>query len=264
MIIKNYVNNDATEKMHDAIAWERCDMQCQLVDRELEKLQKTIDSDDAEPEAIALAKVKKAKAEKRRAEVVAEKTGYDAIHAEVVSTIAGASNEHTSNDETAVRNYLRLSACDESGDFFSVAILTEVKFAGLYDALTAIHDKDSDEIDETGIRVYSSDIHDLSKKTAEKLQSIIKSMFSIPIENDITKKINCKLSKSDLNAVHETFVTGMKVDIAHTKKGGTEVNGLQFNYAIKQKKNKKTGDITYEGTRFKSNLAKLAFNRIFG
>lgn len=265
MIIKNLIemtNETLVNSYANAITWEKCDMLLTLNAEATKKQKSIIASDDATADEI---KVAQAKLEKLRIELAKIKKNQESVqddYDKVLSTISSASNEHTSNDETAVRNILRLSCCDDNSKFFKLAILTKETFESFYDSMVQLHDMDSDEIGSNGLRKYSDKSNAVADALEKDIQGLIKKMFSVSIENDYTKKINVKFNKTDMNCVHETFVTGLSVDVTKNKKGTATVDGVSFRYAIEKTK-KKDGTIQYKGVRFKETLAKLAFNKLF-
>lgn len=265
MIIKNLVdmtNTTLVNNFTEAIEWEKCDMLLTLNADAIKKQQSIISSDDATAEEIKVAQDRLAKLEKEQSTLKARKESDAKAHENIIIRVISELNEYTSNNETAIRNYLRLSCCDDNSKFFKLAILTEVKFEEFYDAMVSLHDMDSNEVTDCGLRRYAGASEEKAKKLSEDIQKIIKGMFSIPLENDITKKVNVKFNKTDMNCVHETFVSGLTVDVSKSKKGNS-VDGMSFRYAIEKVENKKTGAVSYKGVRFKETLAKLAFHKIF-
>ena len=265
MIIKNLVdmtNETLVNAFTNAITWEKCDMLLTLNAEATKKQESIISNDDSTSDEI---KVAQAKLEKLRAEYTEIKKQQEKVtddYTTVLSAIASAHNEYSQNDETAVRNILRLSCCDDNSKFFKLAILTKETFESFYDSMVQLHDMDSDEIGVNGLRKYSDKSNAVADALEKDIHDIIKKMFSIQIENEYTKKINIKFNKTDLACVHETFVTGLSVDMKNSKKNGTTIEGLSFRYAI-EKIEKKDKDTEYKGVRFKETLAKLAFNKLF-
>lgn len=255
-------NTTLVNNFTQAIDWEKCDMLLTFNADAIKKQDSIISSDEATEDEIKVAQAKKTKLEKEYATLKAtQQTDTDA-HDSIISGVISVCNEYTSNNETAIRNYLRLSCCDDNSKFFKLAILTEVKFEEFYDAMVSLHDMDSNEVTDCGLRRYAGASEEKAKKLSEDIQALIKGMFSIPLENDITKKVNVKFNKTDMNCVHETFVSGLTVDVSKSKKGNS-VDGMSFRYAIEKVENKKTGAVSYKGARFKETLAKLAFHKIF-
>lgn len=265
MIIKNLTNmNDEklVNAFRNAITYEKCDMLLTLNADATKKQETIISSEEATADEI---KVAQTKLEKLRLECAEIKTQQEEVtddYNTVLSTIVSAHNDHAQNDKTAIRNILRLSCCDDNSKFFKLAILTKETFESFYDSMVSLHDMDSNEVTDCGLRRYAGASEEKAKKLSEDIQALIKGMFSIPLENDITKKVNVKFNKTDMNCVHETFVSGLTVDVSKSKKGNS-VDGMSFRYAIEKVENKKTSAVSYKGTRFKETLAKLAFHKIF-
>ena len=266
MIIKNLKNMDNQEtvnKFANAITWEKCDMLLTLNAEAMKKQENIISSDDSTPNEISLAKEKLKKLEEEKKSVKEKQEEIFNDYDEVLCAISEAHNDYATNDETSVRNILPLSCCDENSKFFKLAILTQETFESFYDSMVSLHDMDSKEIGNNGLRTYSKQAKETATQLSENIQALIKKMFSISIENEYTKKVNVKFNKTDMNCVHETFVTGLSVDVKHNKKANNStVDGVSFRYAI-EKVEKKDKDPEYKGVKFKEVLAKLAFNNLF-
>lgn len=265
MIIKNLVDMSNTALVNaftNAITWEKCDMLLTLNAEATKKQESIISSDEATADEIKVAQTKLEKLRTEYAEIKKQQESVLDDYTTVLSTISSTSNKYTANDETAVRNILRLSCCDDNSKFFKLAILTKETFESFYDSMVQLHDMDSDEIGANGLRQYSAKSKAVADALKDDIQGLIKKMFSVSIENEYTKKINVKFNKKDLHCIHETFVTNSVVDIKHDKKNGNSANGMSFKYAIEKKEDKK-GNVSYTGVRFKETIAKLAFNKLF-
>lgn len=239
---KNTSNNDITNAIFAAIDWEKCDMLLTLNSEAQKKQQSIISGEESTEEEIAVAKTKLEKLQKEELELVTAQAADTEAHTLVVSTVTSATNEHGAiNDVNALRNILRLSACDENSKFFKLAIITSnINFETFYDTMVSLHDMESEEVTSNGIRSYSKAAKEKADKMEKEIQTLIKTMFSISVENDFTSKINIKFNKTDMNAIHETFVTGLNVDINKkvNKKSGTTsrtVDGISFRYAIEKR-----------------------------
>lgn len=261
--VANTENKELVEKMLGAITWEKCDMLLTLNADAQKKQSGIISSDESTADEIKVATAKLEKLQKEETILKNEQDKVTDVHTSVVETVKSAKNEFTENDETAFRNVLRLSACDENAKFFKLAILTDGNFGTFYDSMISLHDMDSNEVGENGLRTYSVSAKKVADTLSENIQSLVKSMFSIPVENELTKKVNVKFNKTDMNAVHECFVSGLNVDISKNKKTGTStVDGMSFRYAI-EKTVTKDGTVNYKGVRFKETVAKIAFVKLF-
>lgn len=265
MIIKNLVdmsNTTLVSRFTNAITWEKCDMLLTLNADAMKKQESVISKDDSTPDEIKVAQAKLEKLRSEYAEIKKQQEEVTNDYNTVLSAIASAHNDHAQNDKTAVRNILRLSCCDDNSKFFKLAILTKETFESFYDSMVSLHDMDSNEIMDCGLRRYAGASEETANTLKDDIQGLIKKMFSVSIENEYTKKINVKFNKKDLHCIHETFVTNSSVDVKHDKKNGNSANGMSFKYAIEKKEDKK-GNVSYTGVRFKETIAKLAFNKLF-
>ena len=220
---------------------------------------------------IEAEKAKKTELEKSNKKLSEENDTLHANWESVVTAIVGTSKEFendgkktvVTNDETAVRNVLRLTACADNRKFFSYAILTSCdNFAQLYDNFYALHKIDDDTFESCGKRKYN-DNNDQTFKTIEReIQALIKKMFSISIENEYTKKVNVKFNATDMGALHECYTSGISAMVSFSKKAGTtEFNGYNCKFAITRKESK-DGTVSYDGRKFMNLLATIAFQYI--
>lgn len=222
---------------------------------------------------IEAEKAKKADLEKANRKLREENNGLRDNWESVVAAIAGASKEFekdgiktvVTNDETAVRNVLRLTACAENRKFFNYAILTTCdNFGQFYDNFYALHKISEDAFETCGKRKYSDANNEAFKTIEREVQVLIKKMFSISIENDYTKKVNVKFNAGDMGALHECYTSGISAMISVSKKAGTmSFDGYNCRFAISRKENK-DGSVSYDGKKFMNLLATIAFQYICG
>lgn len=265
MIIKNLAdmaNKTLVAQFSNAIAWEKCDMLLRLNYDSQKKQTAIINGDTSSKEEVELAEKRLEKLHKEEEELILQQAECQDDYDRVMAEVSSAHNEFSSNSPEVLRNILRLSCCDDNANFFKLAIITDETFASFYDAMVSLHDMESAEIAENGLRQYSPQAMKQAESLEVEIQGLIKSLFSISIENNFTKKINVKFNKTDMNCLHETFVSGLAVSVSKSKHGNSS-NGVEFRYAI-EKINKKDGTVEYKGARFKETIAKLAFNKLFG
>ena len=110
----------------------------------------------------------------------------------LVTTISEASNEHIKNDLNAVRNLLRLTACQNNSKLYKYVVINGEDNEKLYEAMERIYQIDKREIDEEGRLCPSESIDKDYIFTKEVIGEIAKSLFSLPIETELTKKVNIK------------------------------------------------------------------------
>lgn len=222
---------------------------------------------------IEAEKSKKADLEKANRKLREENNGLHENWEAVIACISDASKEFekdgvktvVTNDETAIRNILRLTACAENRKFFNYAILTECEnFAQFYDNFYALHKISEDVFENSGKRKYSDCNNETFKTIEREVQTLIKKMFSVSIENEYTKKINVKFNATDMGALHECYTSGISATISVSKKAGTmSFDGYNCRFAISRKENK-DGSVTYDGKKFMNLLATIAFQYICG
>ncbi len=222
---------------------------------------------------IEAEKAKKADLEKSNRKLKEENDKLYENWESVVSTIAGASKEFekdgektvVTNDETAVRNVLRLTACADNRKFFNYAILTSCdNFAQLYDNFYALHKIDEDVFESCGKRKYNDNNDQMFKTIEREIQILIKKMFSISIENAYTKKVNVKFNAADMGALHECYTNGINAMVNISKKSGiVTFDGYNCRFAIVRKEDK-DGKVSYDGKKFMNLLSTIAFQYICG
>lgn len=189
----------------------------------------------------------------------------------VVDSISSAGREFekdgekitVTNDETAVRNILRLTACGDNRKFFSYAILTSCdNFEQFYDGFYELHKISEGSFDVSGKRKYSGSHNKLFKVIEKEIRALIKRMFSISIENEYTKKINVKFNSTDMGMLHECYTSGAGALVSISRKAGIiSFDGYNCRFAITRKEDK-AGNIAYDGRKFMSLLATIAFQHI--
>lgn len=93
--------------------------------------------------------------------------------------------------------------------------------------------------------------------TAAEIGKIAKSLFSLPIESEITKKVNVKFNKTDLAYIHSLYVKSLHVGFSRSKTKGVTYNGRTLRTLIQCKKDK-GGELHYNFTAFYEVISKLA------
>ena len=269
MLKINFISDDNNKEITNAVftcvGYERNLMYIQLNNDSIAKCEDIIanKSGARTDEEIKAAESKKIKLEENNHRLEEENKTVEDVYKNTLSEIAAASNEYTTNDYNAIRNVLRLVACGDNKKFYRITIVSSIRHAELYDGFSALHSCEEMDFDENGIRISDKQKIAVAKKVMEQVQSVIKQMFSIPIENAYTKKINMKFNKTDIGILHECFVRGVDVNIIKDNKGNTSCGGYTTKTAITKNRDRE-GNITYEGKTFNELLAKLAFQYICG
>lgn len=262
-------NKEKVDSTFNAVRYELLDMEISLNNDQLASLKKKIENKNAsytdeEVEGFKSVKVAlEADNEKKSAEMDSLQADYDLVLLNIASTAMVLDNGETvQNDENAVRNIFRIVACGENRKCFKKAIINDIKLDSLYENFMSIHDcTNSDLYNENGARLNNKSAQDAYKALNVEIQGLLKSMFSIPLENEYTKKVNTKVNKTDLALLHETFVTGCNIDYIVDNKNHTKTyNGVSLKTAIA--KSIKDEKVTYSDRSFKEILAKIAMGYI--
>ena len=264
-------NQELVNRAFNAINFERYDMDCTILSKSIEGCERTIGKDTSTPAEITLAKEKKKNFEKTLEETKKAMSELQADHDIFVNTVASASNDYTSNSIESVRNVLRLSACADNSRYFNIAIVSNIDndyIGKFYEAFKACHEYDS-ACDCDGIQINTVAMRQkfdhCNKLLLDETKGALRLMFSIPVENEYTKKVTVRFNSSDLKHLHECFVRDIEILTTKNRKTGeVRVDGAQYRYAIKKTVKKDADTPTYEGATFKGLIAKLAFVHLFG
>lgn len=264
--VENDKNVDAT---FNAVRYELLDMEIELNDDQISSLEKKIENKNGsytneEVEGFMSKKeVLRVENKKKYDEMENLRGDYTTIVTTIAKTTKVLDNGNTvQNVIIAVRNIFRIVACGENRKCFKKAILDDIKLDSLYEKFMSIHDcTNPDLYNENGARLNNKSAQDAYKASNAEIQGLLKSMFSIPLENEYTKKINVKVNKTDLALLHETFVTGCNIDYVIDNKNQTKTyNGVSLKTAIR--KSIKDEKVTYSDRSFKETLAKIAMGYI--
>lgn len=262
-------NNEKVNATFNAVRYELLDMEIELNNDQISSLEKKIENKNGSytnEEVEGFMSKKKALRvdnEKKSAEMENLMGDYTAVILITADTTKVLDNGDTvQNDLNAVRNIFRIVACGENRKCFKKAILDDIKLDSLYENFMAIHDcTNSDLYNENGARLNNKSAQDAYKALNAEIQGLLKSMFSISLENEYTKKINVKVNKTDLALLHETFVTGCNIDYIIDNKNHTKTyNGVSLKTAIR--KSIKDEKVTYSDRSFKETLAKIVMGYI--
>ena len=171
--------------------------------------------------------------------------------------ISSAKNEYTNNNVNAARNILRLTACQDNNKFYKYVVVNGEDNPLLYDVMERIHQVEGKSIDDYGKIEHDNSQFDDYVISAGEIGKIVKSLFSLPIDSEITKKVNIKFNKTDLAYIHSLYVKSLNVGFSKSKSKGITYNGRTLRTLIQCKKNK-DGELQYNFTSFYEVISKLA------
>lgn len=263
--LKNKENNN---NLFTAVGYESNLMMIQLIDDSIAGFNKIIsnDSGDYTEDEIKVAKDKKKKAEAEKQELINENEKNSEVYSKVISVVTDSKNEYTRNDKIAFRNILRIIACGDNKRFFKLAVLAGTNddneiMKDLYNLFTTCHSLDGNFNDD-GMRLHYAVEFTAHSKISEIIQKYMREMFSIPVENEYTKKVTTRFNKQDLAILHECFVTGYDFKTKKNKNGTLTVGEGEYKTSISKKTNK-DGKEKYDSVKFRELLAKIVFQKLY-
>lgn len=240
-----------------AIQWEGLDMFNMYLMEQVDRLTKKLKKNDITKEEIEGIKKQIEKLESQIEKNESDKEFLFPKWDYVLKTISSARNEYVQNDKNAVRNVLRLTACQDNSKLYKYVVVNPMINEILYECMQKIHNIDDREIDNNGKLTGAEGFLDGEYYiSAVEIGKLAKSLFSIPVETELTKKVNVKFNKTDIAYVHALYVRGLSVYFNNTK-DGTTYKGRQLKTLITCKKTK-SGEKIYNFIGFYEILSKLA------
>ncbi len=184
------------------------------------------------------------------------------VYERVVSVMSEKNKDHFGNNKDVVRTVLRVLATWNNSKLVKYAIIPAFQSPALYEALEAIHI--NSKAGEDGNITMSKEVKEAYKKASQELETIIKTTFSLPFETPYTDKTRVKLTAEDKKLLNDCYVRGFsnKFDV-DDKKGTVTFKDRQINTLVKAKKNRKTGEITYDYSGLASTIANIVIKHYF-
>lgn len=110
----------------------------------------------------------------------------------------------------------------------------------------------------------SKEVKEAYKKASAELETIIKKTFSLPFETPYTDKTRVKLTAEDKKLLNDCYIKGFsnKFDV-DDEKGTVSFKKRQINTLVKAKKNRKTGEITYDYSGLASTITNIVIKHYF-
>ena len=261
-LFKNVTGENASMYM-EAVRFEENLLKISINNDTIANKNKTLNSDSATAEEKAAAKsaIKNLEADNKQLE--SDNVKFAPSHKLLIDTVASAGNDYVKNDVEAFRNVLRLCAAVGNSKMTKKALAyNNINLCAIYGIFEKCHSVTGCK----GESVVANHMAQqaLSKQAKSEIEKALKALFFVPVETEYTNKLSIKFNSSDINALHEAYVTAINVDITKDKKTGTikSVDGYSFTTAIKEKRDK-DGKIHYEGVRFVDNMAKIAMCKLF-
>lgn len=270
----NFYKKNITEELrsdfHSAISYENADMNIQLLDTDISRLETRItnlknNEDKTEEEkSIELADLNAKLEEKKdlRSEFEQEKTDLAEVYNKVVSAMSEKNKDHFGNNKDVVRTVLRVLATWNNSKLVKYAIIPAFKDETLYNALETIHV--TSKAGEDGNLVMSKEVKEAYKTASAQLETIIKTTFSLPFETPYTDKTRVKLTAEDKKLLNDCYIRGFsnKFDTDEDT-GKVSFKKRQINTLVKAKKNRKTGKMEYDYSGLATTIANIVIKHYF-
>lgn len=267
---KKNITEELRNEFHSAISYENADMNIQLLDTDISRLETRItnlknNEDKTEEEkSIELADLNAKLEEKKasRSEFEQEKTDLAEVYNKVVSAMSEKNKNHFGNNKDVVRTVLRVLATWNNSKLVKYAIIPAFKDETLYNALETIHV--TSKAGENGNLVMSKEVKEAYKTASAQLETIIKTTFSLPFETPYTDKTRVKLTTEDKKLLNDCYIRGFsnKFDTDEDT-GKVSFKKRQINTLIKAKKNHKTGKMEYDYSGLATTIANIVIKHYF-
>lgn len=264
------IKKDALAEFHSAIDYENADMNIQLLDTDISRLETRItnlknNEDKTEEEkAIELADLTAKLDEKQalRSEFEQDKNNLVEIYNKVVSDMSEKNANNFGNSKDVVRTVLRVLATWDNSKLVKYAIIPAFKDEILYNALETIHI--TSKAGNDGNIVMSKEVKEAYKTASTQLENIIKTTFSLPFETPYTDKTRVKLTADDKKLLNDCYIRGFsnKFDTDEDT-GKVTFKKRQINTLVKAKKNRKTGKMEYDYSGLASTISNIVIKHYF-
>lgn len=271
MLAINFWNKDVTpetkKEFMEAVDHENAIMSIQLVDSQIEALQKKInnanseDSDVTDEEKLALVQQMDA-LEKTKSELEEKSAETESTHNIVVDTMSEKNENHFGNDKDTVRTILRVLASWDNSKLIKYAIIPAFQSPELYNALEAIHVNST--AGEDGELILTDEVKSAYKQASQELERIIKVTFSLPFETPYTAKTRVKLTAEDKKLLNDCYIKGFSNKFDHDDETGrVTFKKRQINKLVKERKNKKTGKVEYDYSGLATTISNIVIKHYF-
>ena len=267
---KKNITEELRNEFHSAISYENADMNIQLLDTDISRLETRItnlknNEDKTEEEkAVELADLTAKLEEKKvlRSDFEQKKADLVEVYNKVVSAMSEKNADHFGNNKDVVRTVLRVLATWNNSKLVKYAIIPAFKDETLYNALETIHV--TSKAGENGNLVMSKEVKEAYKTASVQLETIIKTTFSLPFETPYTDKTRVKLTAEDKKLLNDCYIRGFsnKFDTDEDT-GKVSFKKRQINTLVKAKKNHKTGKMEYDYSGLATTIANIVIKHYF-
>lgn len=267
------INDSTKAEFMQAVAHEATSMSIQLCNDNISRTEKRIDSlnkkidEEGDDESYTL--TRQLDAEKAKLETLnGEKSTLEEelattleVYTKVVDTMSIKNKDGFGNKKDVVRTVLRVLASWDNSKLVKYAIIPAFESPALYEALEAIHV--NSVANENGELSMTKEVKEAYKKASTELESIIKNTFSLPFETAYTSKTRVKMDATDKKLLNDCYIKGFSNKFDTDDDGVVTFKKRQINTLVKAKKNRKTGEVSYDYSGLASTISNIVIKHYF-
>ena len=267
------INDTTKAEFMQAVAHEATSMSIQLCNDNISRTEKRIDSlnkkidEEGDDENYTLTRqldAEKAKLESLNDEKITleeELASTLEVYNKVVDAMSIKNKDGFGNKKDVVRTVLRVLASWDNSKLVKYAIIPAFESPALYEALEAIHI--NSVANENGELSMTKEVKDAYKKASSELESIIKNTFSLPFETAYTSKTRVKMDATDKKLLNDCYIKGFSNKFDTDDDGVVTFKKRQINTLVKAKKNRKTGEVSYDYSGLASTISNIVIKHYF-
>ena len=267
------INDTLKDEFMQAVAHEATSMSIQLCNDNISRTEKRIDSlnkkidEEGDDENYTL--TRQLDAEKAKLETLnGEKSTLEEelattleIYTKVVDAMSIKNKDGFGNKKDVVRTVLRVLASWDNSKLVKYAIIPAFESPALYEALEAIHV--NSVANENGELSMTKKVKEAYKKASTELESIIKNTFSLPFETVYTSKTRVKMDATDKKLLNDCYIKGFSNKFDTDDNGVVTFKKRTINTLVKAKKNRKTGEVSYDYSGLASTISNIVIKHYF-
>lgn len=263
----NFYAENITEELRaefmQAVAHEGYDMTIQMLNDSIAKLNKKIANEN---ESYSLEEVQAFTVQRDELLATVEKheelkEATQEAHAKVLLEICKKNEHGFGNSKDNARTVLRVLATWDNSKLVKYAIIPCFESPKLYESLETIHI--TSKANDDGSVELTDEMKKAYKEADKELESIIKNTFSLPFTTVYTEKTRVKINGEDKKLLNDCYVKGFNNKFAEDEDGVVTFKKRQINTLVKAKKNKKTGEMTYDYSGLASTIANIVIKHYF-
>ena len=257
------VTDEQKNELFNAVRYENATLNIQLLTESIAKLEKKIanEKETYSIEEVQAFEVQKIALEESLANFEEIQTETESVYNSVVADMSKRNENGFGNDKDVVRTVLRVLASWDNSKLVKYAIIPTFQSAELYNALETIHVNSN--CNENGELSMTKEVKDAYKNASDELEHIIKVHFSLPFATTYTDKTRVKLTAEDKKLLHDCYICGFSNKFDTDEDGIVSFKKRQINTLVKAKKDRKSGETTYDYSRLASTICNIVIRHYF-